>query len=106
MENHINRISEHYIHAREKHPYFADLFMLESDGLVAKYGLEKCRCQLEFAIKNKGVTTIDVLRCEIAEIYEAASRDDKTQAIKECYDSIAVLLRMVDVLEGRQEFGK
>lgn len=106
MENHINRISNHYTHAKEKHPYFADLFMLRSDGLVSKYELEKCRSHLKFAIDNKGVTTLDVLRCELAEIYEAVARDDKTQAIEECYDSIAVLLRIVDVLEGRQELGK
>lgn len=27
-------------------------------------------------------------------------------AVEECYDTIAVLLRMVDVLEGRQKLGK
>ena len=106
MENHINRISEHYIHAREKHPYFADLFMDDAHILIAKHELEKRRRHLKSMIQLKEVTTLNVLRCEIYEIYEAAARNDKTQAIKECYDSIAVLLRMVDVLDGRQELGK
>lgn len=106
MENHINRISKHYTHARMQHPYFADRFMGQSDRWGAKHELEKYRRYLESAIQYKGVTTLNVLRCELAEIYEAAARDDKTQAVEECYDAIAVLLRMVDVLEGRQEFGQ
>lgn len=28
------------------------------------------------------------------------------QAVEECYDAIAVLLRTIDVLEGRQKLGK
>ena len=27
-------------------------------------------------------------------------------AVEECYDAIAVLLRVIDVLEGRQELGR
>lgn len=36
----------------------------------------------------------------------AETRGDKANAVEECYDAIAVLLRMVDVPEGRQTLGK
>ncbi|MGN0845251.1 MAG: hypothetical protein ACI4QT_08555 [Kiritimatiellia bacterium] len=44
----------------------------------------------------------DILDCELWEIYDALAHDDKAQAVSECYDAIAVLMRTVDVLEGRQ----
>ena len=46
-----------------------------------------------------------VLNCELAEVYEAYARGDTAHAVEECYDAIAVLLRMIDVLEGRQALG-
>ena len=37
---------------------------------------------------------------------DALANDDKTQAIEELYDCVAVCLRAIDVLEGRQTLGK
>lgn len=47
-----------------------------------------------------------VLDCEIAEVYDAIEKGDKEEAIEECYDAIAVLLRLIDVLSDDQPLGK
>ena len=44
--------------------------------------------------------------CEVWEATEALANGDKAQAVEELYDCISVLLRTVDVLEGRQALGK
>lgn len=46
-----------------------------------------------------------ILECEMAEVHEAYARGEMAHAVEECYDAIAVLLRTIDVLEGRQAFG-
>lgn len=104
----IEKIQEHYDHAREKHPYFADMLFLWDDNDVeeAKRYLESVRMILNIEREEGKVCTETLLNCEVAEICEAISRGDNIHAIEECYDAIAVLLRMVDVLEGRQELGK
>lgn len=40
------------------------------------------------------------------EVFEALVSGDKTHAVEELYDCVAVLLRTIDVLEGRQKLGK
>jgi len=40
------------------------------------------------------------------EATEALANGDKAQAVEELYDCISVLLRTVDVLEGRQKLGR
>lgn len=48
----------------------------------------------------------NISRGTYAEVCNAIARGDNAHAVEECYDTIAVLLRMVDVLEGRQCLGK
>lgn len=50
-------------------------------------------------------TVCDVLLCELYEVEYAMAKKDVPNSIEECYDAIAVLLRVVDVLEGRQALG-
>ena len=40
------------------------------------------------------------------ETLEALANGDKAHAVEELYDMIAVCLRTIDVLEGRQKLGK
>ena len=47
-----------------------------------------------------------LLNCEVWEVHDALFRGDNAHAVEECYDAIAVLLRVVDVIEGRQALGK
>ena len=37
------------------------------------------------------------------EAIEAIANGDTVNAVEECFDAIAVLLRVIDVLEGRQK---
>lgn len=103
----VLKIAEHYCHAKRKHPYFADrLFIDDNDAEEAKRYLESVRMLLNIERKQGRVYAETLANCEVAEICEALARGDKAAAVEECYDAIAVLLRMVDVLEGRQRLGR
>lgn len=99
-------IRDHYQHAVAKHPYFADAVARFLDNPTCKAGLEINRNRLKELIRDRRVDVETVFNCEWAEIMEAYTRGDKAAAIEECYDAIAVLLRMVDVIEGRQPLGR
>lgn len=99
------RIREHYDHAREKHPYFCDCISLYNPGVV-KMRLKQLREDLDYH-KSVGCVSMEMLaRCELIEIEEAYWQGDTAQAVEECYDAISVLLRTIDVLEGRQKLGR
>ena len=105
-----DKIAAHYQHAKEKHPYFCDkLFQPEQNeassiqvrAITLKGMRTLCTVQKMF----QALSAETVLNCELAEVYEAYARGDMARAVEECYDAIAVLLRMIDVLEGRQALG-
>lgn len=102
----VLKIAEHYCHAKRKHPYFADR-LLPVNGCAKAYGdyLRAVRDKYKRYAAFGKVPATAVLEEEIAEVYEAIANGDKAAAVEECYDAIAVLLRMVDVLEGRQSLG-
>ena len=102
-----DRIWAHYDHAKEKHPYFCDL--IKSDALpfdFAGWCLEDCRELIAHA-KTAGVVRWDELldRAKYEGMVEI-NRGDNAAAVEKMYDAIAVLLRTIDVLEGRQALGK
>lgn len=100
------RIAAHYRHAVEKYPYFCDCILTDTDCYFEKRIAASRRNLLKLEILCGDVSADLVLECELADVYEAYARNDKAAAVDECYDCIAVLLRMVDVLEGRQKLGK
>lgn len=103
----VLKIAEHYCHAKRKHPYFADrLFIDDNDAEEAKRDQESVRMLLNIERKQGRVYAETLANCEVAEVCDAIARGDKAAAVEECYDAIAVLLRMVDVLEGRKALGK
>ena len=103
----VLKISGHYCHAKRKHTYFADkMFFYENNAEEAKAKLGTVRMLLRMELKQGEVYAETLLNCEVAEICDALARGNKAQAVEECYDAIAVLLRMVDVLESRQTLGK
>lgn len=105
----VEKIVAHYCHAVEKHTYFCDRLMPDTNKHPHDWaldGLRVYRLILADQIRRNNVISETVLMCELYEVYEAIARNNKTAAVEECYDCIAVLLRMVDVLEGRQELGK
>lgn len=110
----IKKIREHYEHAKEKHPYFCDYIdrltygrfvNLKSNLILTDKWLTETREILKKQTDGGFINALTVLSCEVREIEYAVIRGEKEHAVEECYDAIAVLLRMVDVLEGRQALG-
>ena len=107
---------KHYRHARDKHPYFADRLSYSErtgddikDPIRAKYADRLLRLRRRFVREASEMGCLmaeSVLDCEIAEVYSALAHGDTANAVEECYDVIAVIMRMIDVLQGRQALGK
>ena len=100
---HDARIRIHYDHARKRHPYFCDIITCLRS---ADTHLSICRkilaAELEAEVVDAGV----LLDCEFYEAMQAYANGDTARAVEECYDAIVVLLRIIDVLEGRQKLGR
>ena len=108
---HDDRIRQHYDHAREKHPYFCDWVEPRDDtSEKAKAKIETILAVIRVIIKEGAEKHTlgwdDLLNCEVWEVFDALANGDKAQAVEELYDCVAVCLRAIDVLEGRQQLGK
>lgn len=108
--HHYDSICKHYAHAKEKHPYFcnamAPLNWPTKEWEKVDLRLSSVRARVSKAIKRKNLGWDDVLDCEVWEVLSAIAHGDIVHAVDECYDAIAVLLRTIDVLDGRQKLGK
>ena len=104
---HDGRVAKHYAHAREKHPYFADI-MLDSMDTPERMALHLYmdRERLKLYAKHGCVRPLDVLECEVSEVMDALAHGDNDAAVEELYDAVAVLLRTIDAIQGRQPLGK
>ena len=97
----------HLVHAMTKHPYFADKIYFSSNEFdIQGYKLCEARNRLKYEIENNMVHASTVLECEICEAMFAAESGTNGEAISECYDAIAVLMRMIMFFEGTQKLGK
>lgn len=106
LETILADVAVHYKHACDKHPYFADRFYTPIAGEPpTDCLLAGARAALEGAIREGCVDVFMVLNCETCEIAEAYARGNMEQAREECLDAIAVLMRMVDVIDGLQPLG-
>lgn len=113
---HVNRMAKHYAHAIEKHPYFCDIlevacemtepFLKKKRIDTLKGFLEVLRNDIETEKRCGILHWQTLLDCEKMEVSEALANGDKAHAIEELYDCVAVCLRAIDVLEGRQKLGK
>lgn len=115
---HVSNILKHYAHAKEKHPYFCDKIApvdLDEEGCKGtladyqesvRYSLATVRDNVACDAQNGRLTWEMLLLCETWEICEAIANGDTAHAVEECYDALSVLLRTIDVLEGRQKLGK
>lgn len=101
----LDQIKAHYCHACQKHPYFADRFSRFNFN-DWRAGCAVARHQLKNEIAEGAVGMDTVLLCEVSEVFTALQDGDQAAAAAECYDAIAVLLRIVDVLEVRAKLGK
>ena len=115
----MERIWTHYDHAKEKHPKFCDGLLPcdlqpdnpnymseESVRWTANQETRVIRGNNTLDVENHGTLWNNLLNEEVWEATDAMARGDKPAAVEECYDAIAVLLRTIDVLEGRQPLGE
>ena len=103
----VGAIERHYKHAKEKHPYFCDIICRDKtqfDG--ASFLLDDYRQRIKCSIDSKVLCWSDLLGCEMYEALVEIGNGKTAAAVEECYDAIAVLLRVVDVLQGRQALGR
>lgn len=105
FRHHDNRIAIHYDHAREKHPYFCDIITCLSD-VGADTHLDIYMATLKAEDDNEAVEPSTLLGCKFYEAIQAYTHGDGGVAVEKCYEAIAVLMRVIDVLEGRQNLGK
>ena len=107
---HAERIRDHYAHACEKHPYFCDWIGPDERHKDSRERVNNVlrisRRRISYGIKHGNLGWDDLLDCEVWEVFDALIRGDKAQAVEELYDCVAILLRAIDVLEGRQKLGK
>lgn len=106
----LTKIKEHYYHARQKNPDFCDELIpqnMDNDIVqaVIKHELASVREDIKKTEEKGELCFSALLNCEVWEIHEAVAKGDTKQAAEECYDSIAILLRVIDALEGRQVLG-
>lgn len=102
---HLSNILKHYAHAKEKHPYFCDIITCLTES-GADTHLSIYRATIAAEIEAEAVEPSTLLGCEFYEAMQAYTHGDTANAVEECYDAISVLLRVIDVLEGRQQLGK
>ena len=104
LESMFDSIVEHYNHACEKHPFFADTICAKNDngtwGIMANHRKmdTHLRCKM-----NEEVTAHEVFVAEMYEIFDAFCKGDYALARYEVLDAIAVLLRMDDMIRDAQE---
>ena len=107
---HISNILKHYAHAKEKHPYFCDRllpnFTKSEIRSRASDSLRHSRLRIKAGVRNHNLMWNEIADCEVWKATEAMANGNTARAIEELYDCIAVCLRTIDVLEGRQELGK
>ena len=106
MYNHSDRCAKYYAHAREKHPYFCDKITNFDSSEKVGLRLDECRSEIRYMELNGTVVPRVLLNCEWLEAIESYLRGDKAHAVEELYHCIAVCLRAIDVIEGRQKLGK
>lgn len=99
----IEKIQEHYDHARAKHPYFCDGILSPVEDYES--ALANQRIRIAEAARCNMASACGLIDCELLEAYVEIAKNNTDAAIEECYDVVATVLRVIDVLEGRQPLG-
>ena len=104
----------HFAKALRKHPRFADALFndCESDGctreealVIAEADLEYERNDIRDMEKDLRVDVWALVSCEFHEAYVEHLKGDKAACVDDLYDAVAVLMRMIAVVEGKQKLG-
>ena len=112
--NFCENCSRHYAKALRKHQRFADKLFYECENYyktkdaalaIAEDDLNDERQDLYLAQKTANVDSWSLISCEILEAYVAHLKGDAAATVSELYDAVAVLMRMIAVVEGKQKLG-
>ena len=95
----------HYAKALRKHPRFADSLFSEDEKENARGALEQARREIDYLAKHNWLDGDSLTQCEIAEAQLSYVRGDAAACVDELYDAVAVLMRMIAVVEGKQKLG-
>ena len=95
----------HYAKALRKHPRFADALFGDDAADDAQDVLDAMRRELDYLAKNNWLDASALATCEICEAQLANAKGDKAACVDELYDAVAVLMRMIAVVEGKQKLG-
>ena len=114
-EAYNQRAASHFLKALHKHPRFADaLFdicernkrVVENEDYLREIcDLEETREDIYLATRDGTLEARYLLSCEIEEAHVEYLRGDKAACVDELYDAVAVLMRMIAVVEGKQKLG-
>ena len=105
----------HYAKALRKHPRFADALFAtyepdereREDALqAAELDLEETREDLYLSSRDGSLEARFLLGCEMEEAYVEHLKGNKATCVDELYNAVAVLMRMIAVVEGKQRLGK
>ena len=116
LEEILDGIRRHYWHAIKKHPLFCygllpvdvpNNQMSESEMLDAiSRNLSASRRRIKAGYDNRNLLWNELLNCEVWEITEAIAKRNTGDAIEECLDAIAILVRVALALKGIQKLGE
>ena len=105
----------HFAKAMRKHPRFADaLFDIcernkrvveDEDYLREICDLEETREDIYLATRDGTLEARYLLSCEIEEAHIEHLKGNAAACVDELYDAVAVLMRMIAVVEGKQKLG-
>ena len=96
------RAASHFLKAVRKHPRFADKLHGYTSPGMARGHCVACREIINSKRKCSEVFATDLLECELLEAWCAPNEQE---TISELYDAVAVLMRMIAVVEGKQRLG-
>jgi hypothetical protein len=114
-DNFAFNAASHFLKAVRKHPRFADaLFFngerderMREDALqAAELDLEETREDLYLSTRDGSLDARFLLSCEMEEAFVEHLRGDAAACVDELYDAVAVLMRMIAVVEGKQKLGR
>lgn len=107
---HNKRIKQHYAYARLKHPDFCNWILPRNATKDVKdkiaYNLLRVRERIAEAEEKGVLGWDDILDCQMWKVFDSLAKGDNPKAVKTMYKMVAVILRTIDVVEGRQELKK
>ena len=113
-DNFAFNAASHFLKAVRKHPRFADalFFKSEHDERERAKLLPDVERYLKLAHRdiardeaNRSLEAHSLLTCEYREALAEFVKGDNAACVGELYDAVAVLMRMIAVVEGKQKLG-